>query len=74
MLSVSWGEILLVLISGLVILGPKDVIQAYKSIRATLRQFKQTAADVHASMGLDETIDLIEGDDGKLYPSYSRDD
>lgn len=84
MFDFSLAELLLVIVVGVVFIGPKDlpvVIKAVSKAMRTLRDFshevKQAFEDISRESGLQETkqaleteMRLIKGDDGKYYEAY----
>lgn len=84
MFDLSLAEILLVVVVGVVFIGPKDlpvivraVAKGIKTLRGFTHEIKQAFDEVSRDTGLKDSIDsiegemrLIKGDDGKLYESY----
>jgi Tat protein translocase TatB subunit len=84
MFDFSFAELLLVIVVGVVFIGPKDlpvVIKAISKAMRILRDFshevKQAFEDISRESGLHETkqeleaeMRMIKGDDGKYYEAY----
>lgn len=85
MLDVSFSELLLIVVIGVVFLRPKDVpvvvravAKAMKTIRDFTHEVRQVFDDITREAGADEIkttleaeVNMIKGDDGRLYESYS---
>lgn len=88
MFDLSLTEILIVVVVGVIFIGPKDlpvvlraVAKGMAQLRVLWRELKITFDEVARETGLNETKDeinremrLITGDDGKKYESYDISD
>jgi Tat protein translocase TatB subunit len=84
MFDLSLAEILLIVVVGIVFIGPKDlpvvikaIAKAMKNLRGFTHEIKQAFEDISRESGIadvKETLDaemrLIKGDDGNMYESY----
>jgi sec-independent protein translocase protein TatB len=84
MFDLSLAEILLIVVVGIVFIGPKDlpvvikaIAKAIKTLRGFTNEIKQAFEDISKEAGISdvkETLEaemrLIEGDDGKMYESF----
>jgi Tat protein translocase TatB subunit len=84
MFDLSLGEVALVVLVGVVFIGPKElptVIRAcakvFAYMRGLARDVRQAVDDMAREVGVDDIkntlqsdIKLIKGDDGKFYESY----
>jgi Tat protein translocase TatB subunit len=77
----SFGEMLVIAIVGLMVLGPKELPVVIRYVRGMVRSIKQTSNAIRAQ--IDEVLDaeeirttkkLIEGKNGELYEAFSLDD
>lgn len=88
MFDLSWTETALVLLVGLVVIGPEELPQVIRKVRRIFKQMKQMARDFTAeaeslleTSEINETVNRIEEDvtyitneQGARYASYSLDD
>ncbi len=81
MFDLSFGELLVIAIVGLIIIGPKDLPVVARYLRNIFRSIRETTASIRQQM--DEALDveelrdatrMIEGDDGTLYESFDLED
>ena len=88
MLDLSFAEIALVAVAGVVFLKPKDLpaivrtaAKAMRSLRAFSKELRDVFEEVSKESGLKDAADevnaelrMIRGDDGKMYEAYKVDD
>ncbi len=88
MLDLSLAEILLIVVVGVVFIGPQDVPVIAKAVAKALRAMKSLTGEVKNAIdeisresGLTEAHEtiqaemrMIQGDDGKMYEAYSMPD
>lgn len=84
MFDLSFAELLLIIVTAVVFIGPKElpavvraVAKATRALRSLYNEMRKGFDDLARESGLKETADsintemrLIKGDDGKLYESY----
>lgn len=84
MLDFSFGELLLLVVLGVIFIGPKElpavlraVSKAYAYLRALTKELRAAFHDLAKESGLSDAQDeiarevkLITGTDGKKYPAY----
>ena len=77
MFDFSFGELLVVAVVGLVVLGPKEFPVVLRYLRGMMRSIRETSDALKQQM--DEMLDMdevrsatrfIKGEDGKLYQSF----
>ena len=81
MFDFSFGEMLVVGIVGLLVLGPKELPVVIRYLRTIIRSMKETSNTIRAQ--IEEVLDadeiraaqnLIQGNDGTLYKTFSLDE
>ncbi|TAF13347.1 MAG: hypothetical protein EAZ74_05935 [Alphaproteobacteria bacterium] len=80
MFELSFGEILVVVLVGLVVLGPEELPVVARSVRRMWRSLHQTTHDIQQQVmqiiddpEMEEPlkpVSLIRGDDGTYYEAY----
>lgn len=87
MFDFSLAELALIVIVAVVFIGPKELPVVIKTIAKMLRSARELMREIHGAFddlakesGVKEATDeilsetkMIQGDDGKLYESYSLD-
>ena len=77
MFDFSFGELLVVAVVGLLVLGPKEFPVVLRYLRGIIRSLRETSEALRAQV--DEMLDMedmraatrfIKGEDGKLYESF----
>lgn len=88
MFDISFGEILVIVVVAVLLIGPKDLPVVIRSVARGIGQMKRFVHDIKEAFSevaeasgitdleaeLDKQMTLIRGDDGKLYPAYDIDD
>lgn len=85
MFDLSFGEITIIAVIGLLVIGPKELPVVARYIRDILRSIRETTHSIRSQVNeaLDEdelraewqeSIRLIEGDDGKMYEAFDLSD
>jgi sec-independent protein translocase protein TatB len=58
MFGLGFGEIMVIAILALVVVGPSRLPTLMKTVGGAMRQLRQASRDIRTSVGLDELIDL----------------
>ena len=81
MFDFSFSELLLVLVVGLVVLGPEELPKVVRYVRGVIRQIKSASANIQQQVtellddeDLQRATKFIKGDDGKFYAAYDLSD
>lgn len=86
MFDFSLAEVLLIVVVSVVFIGPKDlpvvvkaIVKIIKTLRGFANEIKHVFEEISRETGiadvketLDAEIRLIQGDDGKMYESYTN--
>lgn len=77
MFDFSFAELLVVMVVGLVVLGPDELPKAARYVRDIIRQVKSAGANIQQQVtemlddeDLKQASNFIKGDDGKFYAAY----
>jgi sec-independent protein translocase protein TatB len=81
MFDFSFSELLLVMVVGLVVLGPDELPKFVRYVRNIIRQVKSASANIQQQVtellddeDLQRATKFIKGDDGKFYAAYDLSD
>jgi sec-independent protein translocase protein TatB len=81
MFDFSFSELLLVMVVGLVVLGPDELPKVVRYVRNIIRQVKSASANIQQQVtellddeDLQRATKFIKGDDGKFYAAYDLSD
>ncbi len=81
MFDFSFSELLLVMVVGLVVLGPDELPKVVRYVRNIIRQIKSASANIQQQVtellddeDLQRATKFIKGDDGKFYAAYDLSD
>ena len=82
MFDISFAEIFIILVAGLLVLGPKEIpvavkyiVQLFAKLRDVVNEFKSQFDDIaNIKQEIEDDIEFIKGDDGNYYPIYKMDD
>jgi sec-independent protein translocase protein TatB len=81
MFDFSFSELLLVMVVGLVVLGPEELPKVVRYVRGVIRKIKSASANIQQQVtellddeDLQAATKFIKGDDGKFYAAYKLSD
>ncbi len=77
MLDISLAELLLIVVVAIIFIGPRELPQLLRFLAKTMRAVKKITTDIRKifddiaeESGIKDDVQMIRGDDGKLYEAY----